>query len=362
MDFLFHPMNLSKKNPEKIISILFFCVFRMEESVKASVARRREQKWLDMFARWSSFIESRFDKVKERCRKGIPPSVRGQAWYHLSAAKYRHENADRNCPTGSLFNFYLTQTPASHVLEDIGKDLARSFPDHEMFRDNGCGQQSLFDVLKAYAVHDPAVGYCQAQAPIAAILLMHLPPEQAFWVFVQINEEYVKGYFSDGLMAVKEDALATELLIQRISSRGYRLLRKLDVDPILYTLDWYMTLFSRTYRAPQLFRIWDMFFCEGVKVLFRLALVIVRETLEIGSSDIVTKAYKCDNPMDLVALIKQTAKNLPFDVLLMKMDKLPLSDIDLAQACGQARQELNADLNTTNTRKKSSRSQTHKHK
>ncbi|CAF3930678.1 unnamed protein product, partial [Rotaria sp. Silwood1] len=26
-----------------------------------------------------------------------------------------------------------------------------------------------------------------------------------------------------------------------------------------------MTLFSRTYRAPQLYRLWDMFFCEGVK-------------------------------------------------------------------------------------------------
>jgi hypothetical protein len=105
-----------------------------------------------------------------------------------------------------------------------------------------------------------------------------------------------------------------------------------------------------------------MFFCEGVKVLFRSALVIVCETLEIGSSDIVTKAYKCYNPMDLIALIKQTAKNLPFDVLLMKMDKLLLSDIDLAQACGQARQELNKDFNTTNNRKKSSRSQTNKHK
>ncbi len=123
-----------------------------------------------------------------------------------------------------------------------------------------------------------------------------------------------------------------------------------------------MTLFSRTYRAPQLFRIWDMFFCEGVKVLFRLALVIIRETLEVGSSDVVTRAHKCDNPMDLVALIKQTAKNLPFDVLLMKMDKLPLTDIDLAQACGQARQQLNIDLNTTNNRKKQSRSQTNKHK
>ncbi|CAF4359697.1 unnamed protein product [Rotaria sp. Silwood2] len=176
-----------------------------EESVKASVARRRGQKWLDMFARWSSFIESRFDKVKTRCRKCIPPSVRDQGWYHLSAAIYPHENADRNCPTGSVFNLYLIQTPAINVLEDLNKDLARSFPDHEI-------QESLFDVLKAYAVHDPAVGYCQAQAPIAVILLIHLQPEQAFWVFVQINEEYVKGYFSDGLLAVKEDTLATKLL------------------------------------------------------------------------------------------------------------------------------------------------------
>jgi hypothetical protein len=85
-------------------------------------------------------------------------------------------------------------------------------------------QQSLFDILTAYAAHDPAVGYCQAQAPIASILLMHLPPEQAFWVFIQINEEYVKGYFSDGLIAIKEDALATELLIQQISPKAYRLL------------------------------------------------------------------------------------------------------------------------------------------
>ncbi|CAF2086903.1 unnamed protein product [Rotaria magnacalcarata] len=39
-----------------------------EESVKASVARRQEQKWLDMFADWALSIELRFDKVKTRCR------------------------------------------------------------------------------------------------------------------------------------------------------------------------------------------------------------------------------------------------------------------------------------------------------
>ncbi|CAF0928719.1 unnamed protein product [Rotaria sordida] len=323
----------------------------IDETLDGTIVRRREQKWLDMFSQWPLFIGSRFDKVKKRCRKGIPASVRGQAWYHLSAAKYRRENEDRSCSTGSLFSYYLTQNPDPRVVDDIKKDLSRSFPDHEMFRGDGCGQESLYDVLKAYAIHDPDVGYCQAQAPIAAILLMHLPAEQAFWVFVQINEEYVKGYFSDGLTAIKEDALATEILIKRVSPKGYRLLRNLDVDPILYTVDWYMTLFSRTYRAPQLYRLWDMFFCEGVKVLFRLALVIVCEALDDGPSDIVTQAHKCDNPMDLVTLIKQTAKHIPFSVLLSKMDKLPLSDINLAQACKQARQQLSLDMKTMQNRK-----------
>ena len=113
-----------------------------------------------------------------------------------------------------------------------------------------------------------------------------------------------------------------------------------------------MTLFSRTYRAPQLYRIWDMFFCEGVKVLFRLALVIVRETLEVGPTDILLRAYRCDNPMDLVTLIKQTAKDLPFETLVTKMDKLPLSDIDLAQACKQARQQLEVESKPPRSRKK----------
>lgn len=129
----------------------------------------------------------------------------------------------------------------------------------------------------------------------------------------------------------------------------------MEVDPILYTLDWYMTLFSRTYRPPQLFRIWDMFFCEGVKVLFRLALVIIRETMEVGPSEIVARAHKCDNAMDLVGLIKATAKTLTFDQLLIKMDKLPLTDIHLAQACAQARQILDSESNLNSAKGNSSR-------
>ncbi len=39
------------------------------------------------------------------------------------------------------------------------------------------------------------------QAPIAAVLLMHMPAEQAFWCLVSICEKYLPGYYSAGLVS-----------------------------------------------------------------------------------------------------------------------------------------------------------------
>lgn len=56
-------------------------------------------------------------------------------------------------------------------------------------------------MLKAYTLYRPEEGYCQAQAPIAAVLLMHMPAEQAFWCLVQICEKYLPGYYSEKLVS-----------------------------------------------------------------------------------------------------------------------------------------------------------------
>lgn len=61
-------------------------------------------------------------------------------------------------------------------------------------------QKELFNVLKAYTILKPEVGYCQAQAPIAAFLLMHMPGEQAFWCFVAICDDYLSDYYCPGMV------------------------------------------------------------------------------------------------------------------------------------------------------------------
>lgn len=63
-------------------------------------------------------------------------------------------------------------------VEIIVKDLDRQFPFHEMFREKGgTGQQDLFRLLKAYSLYNPRDGYCQAMAPVAGVLLMHMTAE-----------------------------------------------------------------------------------------------------------------------------------------------------------------------------------------
>lgn len=65
-------------------------------------------------------------------------------------------------------------------------------------------QKDLLNVLKAYSIRNPAVGYCQAQAPIAAFLLMFMPVEDAFWCLVNISDEYLTGYYNQGMVNIIE--------------------------------------------------------------------------------------------------------------------------------------------------------------
>ncbi|XP_048876885.1 TBC1 domain family member 10A-like isoform X1 [Brienomyrus brachyistius] len=244
------------------------------QDVPPEVLRQREAKWLDMLNHWDKWMSKRHRKVKVRCQKGIPPSLRGRAWLYLSGAKVKREQN-----SGKFQE--LDALPGDPVwLDVIERDLHRQFPFHEMFMARGGhGQQDLNRVLKAYTLYRPDEGYCQAQAPVAAVLLMHMPAEDAFWGLVQICEKYLPGYYSAGLEAIQLDGEILFGLLRRLSPVAHRHLKKHKLEPVLYMTEWFMCAFSRTLPWASVLRVWDMFFCEGVKIIFRVALVLLRSML-----------------------------------------------------------------------------------
>ena len=77
------------------------------------------------------------------------------------------------------------------------------------------------------------------------------------------------------------------------------------VDPALYMIEWFMCVFCRTLPWPTVLRVWDMFLCEGVKILFKVALVLLKYGL--GSPSQI-KQFP-----DMPAIVTRL-KNLPAEI------------------------------------------------
>ncbi|XP_031573880.1 TBC1 domain family member 10A-like [Actinia tenebrosa] len=241
-----------------------------ETTLPVEVLRERELKWIEMLKHWDKWVSKKFKKVKERCRKGIPPSVRGQAWQQLSGS---NEKAKEN--QGVFDRLDAASSPEWE--NDIKKDLCRTFPYHGMFSDNqGQGQSDLFRMLKAYSIYNPKTGYCQAMAPVAAVLLMHMTLEDAFWCFVMICEKYIPEYYEPKLEAVKLDAAIFGGLLEKCIPQVAKHMKTHRIDPLMYMTEWFMCILARNIPFSSVLRVWDMFFCEGVKVIFRTSVAMVK--------------------------------------------------------------------------------------
>uniref|UniRef100_A0A1I7UK72 Rab-GAP TBC domain-containing protein n=1 Tax=Caenorhabditis tropicalis TaxID=1561998 RepID=A0A1I7UK72_9PELO len=289
------------------------------------ILRRREKKWIQMLDNWRYFMDEKFELVKNRCRKGIPPSLRGRAWKYLSGATYQMEVSSNRF----VFDYCVKQAGDPKWNDDIQKDLSRQFPEHEMFARVGKygnnGKNDLFDLLKAWTVLHPEEGYCQGQAPIAAVLLMHMPVRDAFYCFVQICHKYLPGYYSSGLEAVQVDGDILVKLMKDKTKLTYRHFKANGVDPALYMIEWFMCVFCRTLPWPTVLRVWDMFLCEGVKILFKVALVLLKYGLGTPSQ---IKQFP-DMPSIVTRLRSLPAEIVEEEFIVQKIGEITLNDTEM---------------------------------
>ncbi|KAF2318619.1 hypothetical protein GH714_009396 [Hevea brasiliensis] len=156
----------------------------------------------------------------------------------------------------------------------IEKDLPRTFPGHPALDDDG--RNALRRLLTAYARHNPSVGYCQAMNFFAALLLLLMPEENAFWTLMGIIDDYFDGYYSEEMIESQVDQLVFEELVRERFPKLVNHLDYLGVQVVWVAGPWFLSIFMNMLPWESVLRVWDVLLFEGNRVmLFRTALALM---------------------------------------------------------------------------------------
>ena len=262
-------------------------------------------KWTAMLADWPRWGgagagRARSTVVKSRCRKGVPDALRRLVWpVLLGVEEARAADPTLYADLLSLPIFLPGCAPplppgagearppplvrggvTTELIDTIERDINRTLPSHALFAEvGGAGQSSLFRVLVAYAQADTVVGYCQGMGFVVALLLTHLPEEDAFWTFhclMTRPPHNLRVLYGPGLPRVAEiEGVLTRLSTSQLPKLSAHL-NSLGLRPSMYAAQWILTLFTYSMPLPVVARVWDAFLREGWKVFYRVCLGLLK--------------------------------------------------------------------------------------
>ncbi|KAF9141150.1 hypothetical protein BGX30_005364 [Mortierella sp. GBA39] len=234
-----------------------------------------------------------WEELRELVRGGIPVMYRNKIWQEASGAY------DMRQP--GYYRELLSRQPPEECQcwGDIELDLHRTFPTNVLFSPGGHGIEKLKNILLAYSIHNPLVGYCQGMNLLAGTLLLtNNTEEESFWILVSmLGRRMPEDYFTQQLLSPQADQRVLKELVQEIMPRLSLHFQEMHVDLTAVTFSWFLTLFTDCLPVETLLRVWDVFFVEGMMVVFKIAVAV----LWMNEKEIL----KCRNGAAVYCYMKQ---------------------------------------------------------
>ncbi|XP_065162701.1 USP6 N-terminal-like protein isoform X1 [Atheta coriaria] len=284
-----------------------------QEAKKQHIELERTKKWLKMLKFWDTPQVK--EKLHKRIYKGIPNSLRPQVWMKLlDVEEVKKRNPGRYMEMCKLARLHSTDA------RQIDSDVNRQFREHIHYRERySIKQQSLFNVLTAYAMYNSEVGYCQGMSGLAGVLLMYMAEEEAFWAvhILLTSEKYaMHGLYKEGFPKLTRFLEHHDKILTKFQSKLKKHFDKHGLDAILYSLKWYFVCFVERVPFSLCLRIWDIYLLDGDRIITAMAYTILklhkRNLLRLNDMDSITqylqvklyKDFQYDEDVSIASLEK----------------------------------------------------------
>ena len=257
-------------------------------------------------------------KLKRFVRKGIPGPHRKGVWLQVSGAqRMRAEEPD-------LYPAMLALETVNQVnLDQIVADMPRTFPDNAHFDSTNPAslQTPLLRILRAMANSNPKVGYCQGLNYVGGLLLLATRDEEAtFWLLKALTERILPEYYAPAMPGLLVDIRVLAVIARQEVPRVAAHIDKLGMPWALLASKWFICLFADVLPVETVLRVWDCLFAEGSKVLFRVALAL----LKLNESRLLSRTEFADLAEELKAVVAGSKEVLHCHDFLASVYAMPM--------------------------------------
>jgi hypothetical protein len=261
----------------------------LSDQIVKNIQTEQSKQYLEWLQKWDCFLVNHMSnqtltsniELKTLVRQGIPHTYRGRVWKSLVQIVVANAQADcgKNYYQCLVKKGESIENPATDPsLRQIDLDLSRTLPTNIHFNTQDSDKMSqLKRVLYSFRFHNKSVEYCQGLNRIAAVALLYLKEDDAFWFLVAVVE-YLQPpeYYTSTLKGAVIDQKVLIDIVQEKVPKVWNHLKNLDVDLSIFTLPWFLTIFVDVLNHELYLHIFDAFLLEGNKVIFRFAIALLK--------------------------------------------------------------------------------------
>ncbi|XP_065092647.1 uncharacterized protein LOC135713461 isoform X2 [Ochlerotatus camptorhynchus] len=263
------------------------------ETKANEIEMERVKKWLKMLSKKDVPLYGQ-PKLHKRVYKGIPDSLRSQVWSKLLNLEKVMKDANNRNKYQEMLTLARTWSTEAR---QIDSDVNRQFREHVFYRERySLKQKSLFNVLVAYSMYNTEVGYCQGMSGLAAVLLMYMDEEEAFWalsILLSDRKYAMHGLFIEGFPKLTRFLAHHDKIIAKFIPKLKKHFDQYNLDSILYSLKWFFVVFIERIPFNLCLRVWDVYLLDGEKVVTAMAYTILRlhktKTLKLKDMDLIVQ-------------------------------------------------------------------------